>query len=74
MFQLRKWDKFVELIQVGPRGPKVKQMVKGGRGTGGGLNGPKMGMWGPQGWPENHHQVVVLGDELLVQGTTSPCK
>ena len=57
---LRKWDKLRDQIQVGSTSAQVKQRVNYHSLVGGGLKGAKLRPWNPLGWPEIHHQVVVV--------------
>ena len=58
---------------MGPRGLKVKPMVKMERGVGGGLKGPRSGPVEPLWWPETTTKVVVMVVRSAAQGNTLPC-
>jgi hypothetical protein len=68
-----KWDREGRLNQVGPRGSKVKALVKTPSLPGGGLRGTKIKGCGPLWWSENHHKVGGVADVLLQQGVHLPC-
>ena len=59
-FETENGDRFRGLIQVGPKGFKVKPKVNLSSLVGGEFKETNMGPWNPLGWPENHHQVVVV--------------
>ena len=59
---------------MGPTGFQVKALVKPGTLVGGEWKGARFMAWGPLGWLENHHQVVVVVVCLLRQSRCVPCK
>ena len=58
---------------MGPRGPRVKLMVKWGSQVGGGLGEPKTLVWGPLWWPQTTTKVVVVTVVSDVQSRGLPC-